>query len=90
MTRGEFPVGEAVERNVAQGRSRGRDGGLGVLLGAIEMRIFQRELVSDVVPNQWRGGEFDGVIESGESFVVLTKIQVGIAETDLQFARYRE
>ena len=31
-----------------------------------------------------RGGEFDGMIEGGQRFVVLPKIQVGIAETYLQ------
>ena len=41
---------EAVERDVAQRGRRGRDRGLGILLGAVKMRIFQRKLVGDVVP----------------------------------------
>src|SRR6266496_6646660 len=76
---------KAIEREIAQRRSRRRYGGLGILLGAIQMRLFQRELVGNVVPDKRCGVQFDGMIEGGEGLVVLAEIQVGIAEADLQF-----
>src|ERR1700686_918539 len=74
---------ETVEGNVAQGGSCRGNGRLGVLLGAVEMRSLERELVGDVVPDQRRGVELDGVIKSSERFFVLPEIQISIPETDL-------
>src|ERR1700751_3829377 len=48
------------------------------------MRILQRKLIGDVVPHQRRGGDFSRAIKSGERLVVLTKVEVGIAEAYLQ------
>jgi hypothetical protein len=67
-------LGEPVEAEIAQRRSGRRDGGLGVLLGFIQMRAFERELVRNVVPDERRGGEFNGVVKGRESFVVLPEI----------------
>jgi hypothetical protein len=49
------------------------------------MRLLQRKLVGDVVPDQRRGREFDRVVEGGEGFVVLAEVQIGIAQAHLQF-----
>src|SRR4030081_2135929 len=59
----EVLLRKAVERQIAQRRSRGRDGGLGVLLCAVQMLLLQRELVSNIVPHQWRGGDFYRMVE---------------------------
>ena len=58
---------EAIERDVAQSGRGGRNSGLGILLRAVQVRLFQGQLVGDVVPDQRRGAEFDGVIEGRES-----------------------
>ena len=88
-TRGNSCCGEAVERQVAQRGGRGRDGGLRILLRAIQMRFLQRQLVGDVVPHQRRGGELDRVIKGGEGFVVLAEVEVSVAQADLQFGIVR-
>src|ERR1700677_1765146 len=49
------------------------------------MCLLQRKLVGDVVPHQRRGGKLDRVVESGEGFIVLPEIEIGVAQADLQF-----
>src|SRR5207253_8106409 len=82
---GQVFLRETVERNVAQCCGCRGNGGLGVLLGAVEMRSLERELVGDVVPDQRSGVKLDGVIEGGQRLIVLSQVQVGVAQADLQF-----
>src|SRR5579864_2206604 len=79
----QFLLCEAIERDIAESGGRGRNCRLGVLLRFIQVRLLQRKLVGDVIPYERRSRKLDGMVEGGQRFVVLAKIQVGVAQADL-------
>jgi hypothetical protein len=76
------------ELKVPEIRVGGRDGRFGVLRGAVEFNIGDGEIVSDVIPDGGRVAEVDAFLKSIESFWLLTAIEQGAAEADLQFGAF--
>src|SRR5215469_1648877 len=66
----EITLGQAIERHIAQRGSGSGYRRLGVLLSTIEMRIFQRELVSNVVPNQRYRGQLHRMVKGCQRLVI--------------------
>ena len=54
--------------------------GIRIALGAIQLDVFERQSIRDVVPRRWTRIELDGAIEGHHRSLRLSEIEIGFAE----------